>query len=162
MRKSPRVLRYSIDNGDPMNKQKSPPATSSIIADAMPSTPPLLHTDASSGPLLTRAVHVLSTAATSLSHATILYQTSPDARNSLIRAVDTLKRVNLDRGKLLVCGVGKSGLVGRKLVATMKSLGLGAAWLDAVEALHGDLGDVRDVCAFVPCAAGWKRVTNAT
>jgi len=40
--------------------------------------------------------------------------------------------------------VGKSGLVGRKTVATMKSLGLGASFLHAGEAMHGDLGDVRD------------------
>lgn len=48
-------------------------------------------------------------------------------------------------GKLIVCGVGKSGLVGRKIVATMKSLGIPSSFMHATEALHGDLGDVRKV-----------------
>ena len=44
------------------------------------------------------------------------------------------------RGKLVVCGVGKSGLVGQKLAATFSSTGTPAVFLHAVEALHGDLG----------------------
>ena len=43
-------------------------------------------------------------------------------------------------GKVVVTGVGKSGIVGRKLVATMSSTGTPAVYLDATGALHGDLG----------------------
>ncbi len=43
-------------------------------------------------------------------------------------------------GKLVVTGVGKSGHVGRKLVATLCSTGTPAVFLHAAEAGHGDLG----------------------
>jgi len=50
-------------------------------------------------------------------------------------------------GKVIVTGVGKSGLVAQKLAATMNSMGTTAFFLHPVEALHGDLGMVsaRDV-----------------
>ncbi|MGB0371349.1 MAG: KpsF/GutQ family sugar-phosphate isomerase [Opitutales bacterium] len=47
-------------------------------------------------------------------------------------------------GKLIVCGVGKSGLIGQKLAATFSSTGTPAVFLHAVEALHGDLGLVAE------------------
>ena len=45
-------------------------------------------------------------------------------------------------GKVVVCGVGKSGLVARKIAATFSSTGTPAVFLHAGEALHGDLGVV--------------------
>jgi len=45
-------------------------------------------------------------------------------------------------GKLVVCGVGKSGIVARKIAATFASTGTSAVFLHAGEALHGDLGVV--------------------
>lgn len=44
------------------------------------------------------------------------------------------------RGKLVVCGVGKSGNIGRKLAATLNSTGATTVCLDVGDALHGDLG----------------------
>jgi arabinose-5-phosphate isomerase len=43
-------------------------------------------------------------------------------------------------GKVVVTGVGKSGHIGRKLVATLQSTGTPAVFLHPVEAVHGDLG----------------------
>jgi len=43
-------------------------------------------------------------------------------------------------GKIMVTGVGKSGIVARKIVSTMRSLGTPAVFLHPVEAAHGDLG----------------------
>jgi len=43
-------------------------------------------------------------------------------------------------GKLIVTGMGKSGHVGRKIVATLRSTGTPAVFLHPVEAAHGDLG----------------------
>jgi arabinose-5-phosphate isomerase len=43
-------------------------------------------------------------------------------------------------GKLVVIGIGKSGHVGRKIVATLRSTGTRAVFLHAAEAVHGDLG----------------------
>lgn len=45
-------------------------------------------------------------------------------------------------GRILVCGIGKSGHVARKLAATLTSTGTPATFLHPVEALHGDLGIV--------------------
>ncbi|MDG2306574.1 MAG: KpsF/GutQ family sugar-phosphate isomerase [Candidatus Binatia bacterium] len=43
-------------------------------------------------------------------------------------------------GKVVVCGLGKSGLVCRKIAATLASTGTPALFLHAAEGLHGDLG----------------------
>lgn len=108
-------------------------------------TPPLSASDSEGARLLSRAVHVLSTAASALSQVTVLYESDHHARDGLLQAVDTITRINEAGGKLIVCGVGKSGLVGRKVVATMKSLGIACSFMHAAEALHGDLGDIRKV-----------------
>ena len=55
-------------------------------------------------------------------------------------AVATLRQ----RSKLIVVGVGKSGIVGRKIAATVTSIGSTCVVLDSVDALHGDLGIVSD------------------
>jgi len=44
------------------------------------------------------------------------------------------------KGKLMVCGVGKSGLVGQKIAATLSSTGTPAVFMHACDAVHGDLG----------------------
>jgi len=67
-----------------------------------------------------------------------------------MRAVECISGIQDAGGKLVICGVGKSGLVGRKIVATMKSLGLGCSFMHASEALHGDLGDLRKVSIPIP------------
>lgn len=55
----------------------------------------------------------------------------------LERAADLLAAAS---GKVLASGVGKSGLVARKLAATLSSGGAPAVFLHALEALHGDAG----------------------
>lgn len=46
-------------------------------------------------------------------------------------------------GRIIVSGIGKSGIVGRKIVATLSSTGTPALFMHPVEAMHGDLGMVR-------------------
>lgn len=50
-------------------------------------------------------------------------------------------------GKIVVVGIGKSGLVGRKIAATLSSTGTPSLFLHAGESLHGDIGviDSRDL-----------------
>ncbi|MCX5852118.1 MAG: KpsF/GutQ family sugar-phosphate isomerase [Deltaproteobacteria bacterium] len=55
------------------------------------------------------------------------------------RAVDVIYR---SRGRVIVTGIGKSGLIGKKIVATLTSTGTPAIFLHPVEGLHGDLGIV--------------------
>ena len=47
-------------------------------------------------------------------------------------------------GKVMVTGLGKSGLVGRKIAATLSSTGTPAVFLHSTEANHGDLGSIQD------------------
>ena len=44
------------------------------------------------------------------------------------------------RGRVIVCGLGKSGHIGRKIAATLASTGTPAYFVHAAEAVHGDLG----------------------
>jgi hypothetical protein len=91
------------------------------------------------------AIHVISTERAALAHLEHIYQTDARAQHDLARAVEQIARSVRDGGKLVVCGVGKSGKVGRKIEATMNSLGVYSAFLHPTEALHGDLGLVRRV-----------------
>ena len=45
-------------------------------------------------------------------------------------------------GKLIVCGLGKSGLIGQKISATLSSTGTSSFFMHPTEAFHGDLGAV--------------------
>jgi arabinose-5-phosphate isomerase len=45
-------------------------------------------------------------------------------------------------GRVIVCGIGKSGIIGRKISATLNSTGTRSLFLHPVEAAHGDLGQV--------------------
>jgi arabinose-5-phosphate isomerase len=58
---------------------------------------------------------------------------------SFARAVEL---VASSRGRVIVCGVGKSGLIGRKIAATLTSTGTPASFLHPVDSVHGDLGIV--------------------
>lgn len=48
------------------------------------------------------------------------------------------------RGRVIVSGIGKSGIIARKIAATLTSTGTPATFLHPVEGLHGDLGIVRE------------------
>lgn len=65
--------------------------------------------------------------------------------------VQAARAVHECRGRVVVVGLGKSGHVGRKISATLASLGTPSFFLHAAEASHGDLGMVRreDVGLFV-------------
>ena len=59
------------------------------------------------------------------------------------------------RGRLIVSGVGKSGLIARKIAATFTSTGTPASFLHPVDSLHGDLGIVsRDDVAILLSKSG--------
>lgn len=47
-------------------------------------------------------------------------------------------------GRVIVAGMGKSGLIGKKIAATFNSTGISSFFLHPAEALHGDLGLIRD------------------
>ncbi|GIK07059.1 hypothetical protein Aspvir_002712 [Aspergillus viridinutans] len=112
------------------------PMTPPDLVDGLPS----VHQDAAA---VTTAIHVISTERAALANLEQLYQTDRLAQENLARAVSQIVRTVRNGGKLVVCGVGKSGKIGQKLEATMNSMGIYSAFLHPTEALHGDLGMIR-------------------
>lgn len=71
---------------------------------------------------------------------------------SFARAVRLLAAA---KGRVIVSGVGKSGLIARKIAATLTSTGTAASYLHPVDSLHGDLGIVgKDDVAIVLSNSG--------
>lgn len=57
--------------------------------------------------------------------------------DSFVKSVEAIYR---SQGRLIVTGIGKSAIVGQKIVATMNSTGTPALFMHAADAIHGDLG----------------------
>lgn len=72
-----------------------------------------------------------------LTESNELKQASENVDFDIEKAIDLI--VN-SKGKLIVTGVGKSGLVGTKIAATLASTGTSSFFLHPTEAMHGDLG----------------------
>ncbi len=64
----------------------------------------------------------------------------PQLDDAFGRAVDVLHDC---RGRVIVTGMGKSGIISHKIAATLSSTGTSAFFLHPAEAIHGDLGAVR-------------------
>ena len=58
---------------------------------------------------------------------------------SFIKAVDSILNC---KGKVVCAGIGKSGLIGRKISATFSSVGIPSFFCDPAQALHGDMGQI--------------------
>ncbi|KAI5815770.1 hypothetical protein BZA77DRAFT_248135 [Pyronema omphalodes] len=131
---------------------------------SFPITPPSTDSDLTpkAEDILAKATHVLSTEATALSCLSRLYSTDPLCRESFLRAVDAIVRTLQTPGKVVVSGVGKSGKIGAKFVATMISLGLKTVSLNPVEALHGDLGiiDSNDILVLITFSGKTPELLN--
>lgn len=56
--------------------------------------------------------------------------------------IDAIELICNTKGKLIIIGVGKSGLVGSKMAATLASTGTSSFFMHPTEAMHGDLGMV--------------------
>ncbi len=56
--------------------------------------------------------------------------------------VDVVELISISKGRLVVTGIGKSAIIGNKIVATMNSTGTPALFMHAADAIHGDLGMV--------------------
>ena len=88
------------------------------------------------------ALNVIETEQNALADLSLLYRTNDLARRNMAEAVQVIRRMSQQGGRLIVTGVGKSGKIGEKCVATMNSLGIRSAFLHPTEALHGDIGMV--------------------
>ena len=54
--------------------------------------------------------------------------------------IDVVNIILESKGKVVVTGIGKSGLIGKKIAATLASTGTYAVFMNSAEGLHGDLG----------------------
>ena len=86
--------------------------------------------------------------AVDLTFARKVLQTEADAILGLIGRLDErfdrAIRILLDcRGRVIVTGMGKSGIICRKIAATLSSTGTPAHFLHPAEAIHGDLGVIQ-------------------
>ena len=66
------------------------------------------------------------------------------------------------QGKLVVMGIGKTGIIGHKIAASLASTGTSAIFVNAVEAVHGDLGMVsgKDVVLLVSNSGSTNEILN--
>ena len=78
---------------------------------------------------------------------------------SFIKAVDLILNC---KGKVIFAGIGKSGLIARKVSATLSSVGFPSFYLNPGEANHGDLGqiDKRDVLLVFSYSGNTYEITN--
>ncbi len=85
---------------------------------------------------------LLSALRTTRTEIDALHALSDALRTSSLRQsfLQTVAEIRALSGRLIVTGMGKSGLVGRKIAATLSSTGTPALFLHSSEASHGDLG----------------------
>lgn len=97
--------------------------------------------------VISTALSVIVAERSALEHLENVYRTDKQAQESLDRAVAQIVKSVCAGGKCVIAGVGKSGKIGQKTVATMNSLGVQSAFLHPTEAIHGDLGVLGSVIA---------------
>lgn len=79
------------------------------------------------------------------SHAILAIEAERDALTALLGVIDAdfvaaCRTIEALPGKLVVTGMGKSGWIGQKISATLRSTGQPSVFLDPAQALHGDMG----------------------
>jgi len=78
---------------------------------------------------------------------------------SFVQAVELMADC---KGKVIAAGIGKSGLIARKVAATLSSVGISSFFLNPSEANHGDLGqiDKRDLLLVFSYSGNTSEITN--
>ncbi len=78
---------------------------------------------------------------------------------SFIKAVDSILNC---KGKVIFAGVGKSGLIARKISATFSSVGIPSFFCHPSEALHGDMGQIekKDLLIIFSYSGNTSELTN--
>ncbi len=55
---------------------------------------------------------------------------------------DAIRNISACKGRIVVSGMGKAGIIGQKISATLSSVGTPSLWMHPADAVHGDLGMV--------------------
>jgi arabinose-5-phosphate isomerase len=84
---------------------------------------------------------------------------SESINEEFVKAVEIISECT---GRVVLTGMGKSGLIARKIVATLNSTGTASIYLHPTDALHGDLGMVRkeDVVMIVSKSGSTEEISN--
>jgi arabinose-5-phosphate isomerase len=84
---------------------------------------------------------------------------SKSINGDFVNAVEVISEC---KGRVVLTGMGKSGLIARKIVATLNSTGTAAIFLHPTDALHGDLGMVRkeDVVVLLSKSGNTQEISN--
>ena len=79
--------------------------------------------------------------------------------SSFVKAVDLI--INC-KGKVIFAGIGKSGLIARKISATFSSVGIPSFFCDPAQALHGDMGQIerKDILIIFSYSGNTTELTN--
>ena len=79
--------------------------------------------------------------------------------NSFVKAVDLILSC---KGKVVFAGIGKSGLIARKISATFSSVGIPSFFCDPAQALHGDMGQIekKDLLIIFSYSGNTSELTN--
>ena len=79
--------------------------------------------------------------------------------NSFVKAVDLILSC---KGKVIFAGIGKSGLIARKISATFSSAGIPSFFCDPAQALHGDMGQIekRDLLIIFSYSGNTSELTD--
>ena len=79
--------------------------------------------------------------------------------NSFIKAIDLILNC---KGKVIFAGIGKSGLIARKISATFSSVGIPSFFCDPAQALHGDMGQIekKDILIVISYSGNTSELTN--
>ena len=79
--------------------------------------------------------------------------------NSFIKAVDLILNC---KGKIIFAGIGKSGLIARKISATFSSVGIPSFFCDPAQALHGDMGQIekKDLLFIISYSGNTSELNN--
>lgn len=76
--------------------------------------------------------------------------------------LNVIRILSTCRGKIVVTGMGKAGIIGQKFSATLSSTGTSSFWLHAAEAVHGDLGRIeeKDVVVVLSYSGETEEIKN--
>ena len=151
----PTLLPHVKEPIDPIDVPITPPSPAISNPTAEPenylssSLPSQSSESLSTGPsaAILNGLNVIAAERDALAHLHHVYATSVSAQQSFDAAVNLIAASLKHGGKLVVSGVGKSGKIGQKFVATANSLQILSVWLHPTEALHGDLGLIGPVSA---------------
>ena len=89
-----------------------------------------------------------------------LQKLKKNINNSFNRAVQAI--INCKKGKVIISGVGKSGIIAKKIASTLSSVGTPSFFVDANSCSHGDLGQIssNDVLVLISYSGETEELKN--